>query len=150
MARRVNTKFVVLLGSGLVLAAGVLVVVLGSRYLANHDPAHLRKLAEQAEAKAAKEPGKPGDIEKIKEINVARVYYNRAADELSKRHKEGAEELYMKVAELGMQLSALAGNATEARAYYEQAKAGWSRALTENPRYLPAQEKLIEELYNSA
>ena len=123
MARRVNTRFVMLLGSGLLLA----VVVVGSygvwRYLRNRDPVHLAKVAEAAEARAAKY--KVGDAENIDALKQAADYYNMAAIASSKKHREGTEQLYMKVADLEMRLSALVGNPTEAQGYYGAAQSAW-------------------------
>src|ERR1035437_253506 len=123
MARRVNTKFVIILGTVLFLGAGAVLAVVGRNMLHNRDPVYLTQLGDEALAK--------DDLEK------GIYYYQRAADESSKSHRPGTDKLYDKLGDLSLKLSARTANPVESSQRYGQAQASWRRALTENASYVP-------------
>ena len=120
----------------LVLCAPVLVGVKVMRWYRNHDPATLRTLGEVAE-KAGKLKEAAGD-------------YANAAYQLSRRHDLGADELYIRAAELSMKISASADNEDDAINYYDNAVSWYHAASTENPLNKVANENLLDMNYQDA
>jgi len=136
MARRVNTKFVVLLVASVGTVCVVLLGVLGLRWYHNHDPATLKARGEVAE-KAGRLKEAAGD-------------YGRAANQLSQKHELGADELYVRAAELSMKISQSADNVDDAINFYDSAIADYQAASTENPLNKVANEHLLDMKYQDA
>src|SRR4051812_19139515 len=91
MARRVNTKFVIILGA-CVAAAGMGVAgKLGWNYLENQNPDALKAKGEAQE--------KAGDLK------AAVSSFGRAGEAASRKHLVGADDLFVHMAELSMKIS---------------------------------------------
>lgn len=136
MARRVNTTFVIGLVASVGAIVGVVVCVVLLRWYRNHDPATL-----QARGEAAEKAGR---------IKEAVGQYGAAANELAKRHKVGADLLYMRYSELAMKVSASADNESDAVNYYRDALRGYAAAAADNPLNRDANEKLLDLDYQNA
>ncbi|HUO09586.1 MAG TPA: tetratricopeptide repeat protein [Phycisphaerae bacterium] len=133
MARKVNTRFVITLGTVL----GVVGLggggYFGYTILRNRNPVYLEKQGEAFE--------KQGDMVK------AYTMYHRAAGRAATTHMEGGEALCMKTAEMAMKLSEQQTDRDSAQQFYREARGTWQAALTINPSYLPARERILEEDY---
>lgn len=126
MARtRVNTKFVVGLGGGVLLVAVIASGAWLSSWWRERDPAVLLALAEKAE--------KAGDN------NAEMKLLLRAANRAQATHQPGSDQLFMRVGDMYM-----AASDKDAR-LYDAGLSAWRRALAENPRNIAAHKKLLEE-----
>ncbi|MCL2645500.1 MAG: tetratricopeptide repeat protein [Phycisphaerales bacterium] len=135
MARQVNTRFVVILGGGLCLGIAVVVTVfLYMRYV-DRDPVRNKELAVEAEQKG--------------NLKEALRLYEKAANRLAQTRSLGADALCTKVGDMAMAMSATS-DVLDAEALYAKALGYWNLARQQNPRYLSAQEKLVEEYYKNA
>src|ERR1035437_5557372 len=126
MARRVNTKFVMVLGGVLLVGAGTVLAIVGRNAWNNRNPDWLKKMGDESLAS--------------KDLAKALWYYARAADASSRSHREGTDELYTQLGDLSMKLSAQSTDSLESTKYYRGAQDSWKRALTENAGYVPARE----------
>ncbi|MCL2645719.1 MAG: hypothetical protein FWD61_01795 [Phycisphaerales bacterium] len=95
-----------------------------------------QKLAQEAEAK--------GDLK------TAMTYYEKICIRMAHNHEPGADALFTKMGDMAMTLSATPAATDEAGEMYAKALVYWNLAQQQNPRYLPAQEKLAEEYYKIA
>ncbi len=136
MARRVNTKFVIGLSSVLVIGMGGALYVVGSYYFKQRNPVYLTARAQEAEKK--------GDL------NVALSLYSRAAQRAVEKHTESADEMCMRAGDLAMKMSETEKERLRAQSLYASARQAWEMALTENPHFLPARDKLTEDQYQTA
>jgi len=127
MAKRVNAKFVVILGGSLAVAACGAAGGLVYKYLHAVDMDKEEQLAAAAE--------KQGDMD------TAMLHYRAAANEAIKRHAIKATDYLTKLGNLSYGTS---GGHPER---YRAALAYWKKALVENPNYKPAQERLMQELH---
>src|SRR5438874_1078261 len=125
MARRVNTKFVVILGAVLLLGAVGVTAVMYKGFFKGRDPKFLQAQAEEAEKK--------GDLQ------AAHRFWGLTASQLSIRHDPKAADAYDKFGDLSMTLSGTTAETFDAQRYYMTAMDAWKHAKTENPQYLPAQ-----------
>lgn len=136
MAKRVNKQFVIILGASLL---GVGVAGAGAIYYKRTrglDPAVLKSQAAEAE--------RTGDLDK------AAAYYHRTAEELSKRREPGADEMYVKFADLSAKLSSTAKNSDEGIQHWQNTEAALRLALAENPRNVEVMQRLMESAYERA
>ncbi len=131
MARRINTRFVISLGAVLALVAGGAVIFVGRRYFLQKDPVYLTKMAEEAE--------KRGDME------IALHVYDQAVGRALETHAANAADLCMKVGDMAMKLSDQEKDRARAESLYLMARCSWEKALGDNPRYLPARQRLVKE-----
>ncbi len=136
MARRINTPFVITLGAVLALIAAGVVGYLAKNYFQGRNPVYLKARAEEAE--------KAGNLE------VALRFYGQATQRALESHAANAAELCMKVGNMAMQLSDQEKDRSHAESLYNQARRSWEAALGEDPRYLPARQKLVAEDYQWA
>jgi tetratricopeptide (TPR) repeat protein len=136
MARRVNTKFVVILSAALVGAAGLALSAWIYREVRRNNP-------ELAKARAAA-------AEKSGDLKTAVQYYQRAAFLMSQKHQPDADKLYAQTAELCMKISRDAKTQEDAVRYFQGAMECYRAALQENPRNVSVNETLLEESYQNA
>lgn len=130
MARRVNTKFVIILAAVLVLPTTGMVGYYGLRIWRNHDMAYQVKEGTAAES--------AGDYE------LAMRFYGRASELGAEKQDPAAADLAMKAAELYYASSS---------AYPErmgQAETLWKRALQVRPKFDAARDRLMQEYHDRA
>ncbi|MGN6367203.1 MAG: tetratricopeptide repeat protein [Phycisphaerae bacterium] len=134
MARKVNTRFVIILGTtlGVVGIGGGAYV--GVSMLRNRNPAYLMAQGEALE--------KQGDLSK------AYTMYHKAVIRAAATHMPQGEDLCMKTAEMALKLSEQQTDRDSAQQFWRDARGIWAQALVINPRYLPARERILEEDYN--
>jgi tetratricopeptide (TPR) repeat protein len=136
MARRVNTRFVVVLSAALVAAVAAVVGIKLVHWSQQNDPDRAKARGEAAE--------KAGDLK------AAILDYRRAAFLLSQKHRSGADPLYAYTAELCMKVSRNAQTQEDAVRYFQTAMECYRAALQENPRNVAVNETLMEEFYQNA
>ena len=134
MARKVNTRFVITLGTALGVVSVGGVGYIGWNMLRNRNPAYLMAQGEAFE--------KQGDLTK------AYTMYHRAVVRAAANHMVGGEELCMKTAEMALKLSEQQTDREAAQQFYRDAHGIWQQALIINPRYIPARERILEEDFN--
>src|SRR3954466_2439356 len=121
MARKVNTRFVIILGATL----GVVGLggggYIGWNILRNHDPVYLMSQGDAFE--------KQGDLTK------AYTMYHRAVVRASANHMQDGEALCMKTAEMALKLSEQQTDRAAAQQFWRDARGIWQQALIINPRY---------------
>ncbi|HVS71828.1 MAG TPA: tetratricopeptide repeat protein [Phycisphaerae bacterium] len=136
MARRVNTPFVIGLGSVLAVGAVSAALLVGTNILRNKDPHKLEAKGEAAEKK--------GDVQ------TAVQYYAMAADAASRKHELDAAQMWERAANTALALSVKETNAEQSEKYYQTARAWWENALRQDPRYLPVLERTLEDDHDLA
>ena len=129
-SKRVNTKFVFGLGAVLLLVAVAVIGAVGMKMWRESNPDYWLR-----EAEKAKDAG---------DLNSAIRFTSSAAQRASNLHRPNTDKLYMKLADMCMQ-----GSAKNSK-FYGVALNAWKLALTENPRNLEAQLRLMEEDYQIA
>ena len=134
MARKVNTRFVITLGTALGVVGIGGGAYMGWTLLRNRNPAYLKA---QGDA-----------LEKQGDLNKAYTMYHRAVIRAAGVHMAGGEELCMKTAEMALKLSEQQTDRDAAQQFWREARGIWQEALIINPRYLPARERILEEDFN--
>ena len=148
MARRVNTKFVVILSSALAGAVGVYLAVWAYNRIQQGNPDVVRGRAEAAEKRAAQETD--NTAQRLVDLKLAVENYVRAASLLSVKHRPGADELFKQAADLCMRISKEGQTQEDVVRYYQNALADYKRAQLENPLNQVVNELLLEEDYQAA
>lgn len=120
--RRVDTKFVLVLGGILLVGGGIGGYFVVQSYLRDRDPVYLTRQAQLAETS--------GDVD------MALGYYAKAWN----RSTSDKEKLGMKAAELCYD------NSDKDPKYYNGALTWWQRVIQENRNNLPAQQRLLKEV----
>ena len=136
MARRVNTKFVVILSAAVVGTVGIFGGVRFYSWSQAHNPTVVLAKGESAE--------KAGDLK------TAVMNFSNAAQLMSVKHLSGADDVFARSADLCMKISREAQSQEDAVRYYQMALDNYSRALTENPLNKAVNQTLMEEDYQNA
>jgi tetratricopeptide (TPR) repeat protein len=136
MARRVNTKFVVMLSVALGAAASVVVGVVGYRMLERRNPDVYRRRAE-----AALQAG---------DLKAAASNFQTEARLAARRHRPGIDAIYAQAGDLNMKVARDAQTQEDAVQFYQNAMDCYRAALGENPRNKVVNETLMEEDYQNA
>ncbi|HVX84071.1 MAG TPA: tetratricopeptide repeat protein [Phycisphaerae bacterium] len=136
MARRVNTPFVIGLGSVLAVGAVAAAIAMGTNILRTKDPHKLEAKGEEAEKK--------GDMQ------TAVQYYALAADAASRKHELDAAQMWERAANTALTMSVKETNAEKSEKFYQTARAWWENALAQDPRYLPVLKRTLEDYHDRA
>ncbi|HEY4330814.1 MAG TPA: tetratricopeptide repeat protein [Phycisphaerae bacterium] len=147
MARRVNTKFVVIMAASL--AGAVAVgggVMLYSRWHGK-DPAVVKVNAEAQEKDGLEKMAAGKTPEGIKSLKMAVDNFAWAGSLTAKNHLTGADLLFAHAAELCEKISKTALSQEDAIRYYQLTGIYYDQALNENPYNKQVNETLLDQRY---
>ena len=150
MARRVNTRFVIMMAATL----GVLGSTVGGWMLYNklrhRNPEYLKAQGELHEKDGLAKLEANQTQDGIEALKLAVINYSAAANRMSVSHVSGADAVYAHGAELCELISKKAINQDDVVRYYQASTQLLGAALSENPRNKAVNEKMLDDQYELA